>query len=221
MGFRPLAFRTGARGQQRTHVFWQRRVRADDVTTPYWYPYETKGGSMREGRIVLPIPPGTHWRDTMPVMLPESGSAESKVLSAEVKKQKALPPTRPPAPVVPVAQKMAIARSRSRHLGGLPPGKAAVLTAGGIRYVDRADYVPEPEPVAPAKPKRERKPAAKNDPKHVSAARELRDRYLEHVNSRGFELSGEEKYEVGRSLPAPATHAAAQPVAALPAPVAA
>jgi hypothetical protein len=34
-----------------------------------------------------------------------------------------------------------------------------------------------------AKPERAKKPKAKNDPKLVAAARELRDRYLEHVNS--------------------------------------
>ena len=57
--------------------------------------------------------------------------------------------------------------------------------AGGIRYVDRADYRARAgagEP-APVKPKKEPKPRAKNDPKLVSAARKLRDRWLEQVNT--------------------------------------
>jgi len=37
---------------------------------------------------------------------------------------------------------------------------------------------PLPEPVV-EKPKREKKPKVKNDPKHIAAARELRDRWLE------------------------------------------
>jgi hypothetical protein len=50
MGFVPLAFRTGSRGKgakgaSRTHVFWQRRVRAGDVTTPYWFPSQTTAGA--------------------------------------------------------------------------------------------------------------------------------------------------------------------------------
>ena len=39
-------------------------------------------------------------------------------------------------------QKLNVIRSESRHLKGLPPGKAAVVTASGIKYVDRADYEP-------------------------------------------------------------------------------
>jgi hypothetical protein len=91
---------------------------------------------------------------------------------------------------------MAIVRSQSKHLKGLPPGKAAVVTANGIKYVDRGDYVPEPEPEKPKKP---RKPRQKNDPEFVAKARELRDKYLEQVNS-GMLLppSSEAKYRVSR-----------------------
>ena len=71
MGFVPLAFRSGSRGKGRTHIFWQRRVRAGDSTTPYWFPSQTGGGSLREDRLVLPIPPGSRWEDVMPVVLPE------------------------------------------------------------------------------------------------------------------------------------------------------
>jgi hypothetical protein len=45
------------------------------------------------------------------------------------------------------------------------------------------------------KPKREK---VKNDPRLVSAARELRDRWLEQVNAR--QLVGEGKYDVSRAI---------------------
>src|SRR4051794_5430171 len=77
MGFVPLAFRAGsakrgAKGGARTHIFWQRRIRAGDDTTPYWYPSQTNAGAIREDRLVFPIPPGTHWSEAKPVILPGS-----------------------------------------------------------------------------------------------------------------------------------------------------
>jgi hypothetical protein len=211
-GFVPLAFRTGSRAKQRVHIFWQRRIRQDDEITPYWYPALTKAGAVREDRIVLPIPPGTHWRDAKPIILPSQTSEVGDQRSA-----KALPPTRPPEsrgkPFVPKAA--LVVAPPSKHLKQTPKGKAAVVTASGIRYIDRADYVPEPEPV---KPKRERKPGAKNDPKHVAAARELRDRYLEEINSGRLLPAGQGKYDVGRALPGGGVN---QTPVALPAPIAA
>ena len=70
-----MAFRTGSRraGQKkepRIHIFWQRRIREGDVETPFWFPSETSGGAVRENRLVLPIPPGTHWSDAKPAVLP-------------------------------------------------------------------------------------------------------------------------------------------------------
>jgi hypothetical protein len=70
MGFVPLAFRTGSRGRGRVHIFWQRRIRSGDTTTPFWFPSQTTSGSIREDRLVLPIPPGTHWSDAKPLILP-------------------------------------------------------------------------------------------------------------------------------------------------------
>lgn len=224
IGFVPLAFRTGSRSKQRIHIFWQRRVREDDKgpgATPYWFPSQTRAGAISEDRLVLPIPPGTHWRDAKPLVLP--GVPEGQAVPAEVENTSpAVPgkpllpaqtPNRPPA--ASVARKMAIVRSQSRHLKGLPPGKAAILTAGGIRYVERGDYVPEAEPAAPSpeveetaakKPKRTAKPRVKNDPKYVAAARELRDRYLEQVNGPDGErllltqTTATPKYDVSRLL---------------------
>jgi hypothetical protein len=47
-----------------------------------------------------------------------------------------------------------------------------------------------------------KKPKAKNDPRHVAAARELRDRYLEHINTQPILPVG--KYDVSRAIAGPA-----------------
>jgi hypothetical protein len=65
------------------------------------------------------------------------------------------------------------------------------------------------------------KPRVKNDPKHVAAARELRDRYLERFNSGMMLPQG--KYDASRALshavsPMPAT---VDVILSLPAPLAA
>ena len=148
---------------------------------------------MREDRLIFPIPPGTTWRDAKPVVLPEA------VRPVEEPKALTLPDgrpvrTRPPQPTQ--AAKMAVVRSQSRHLQGLPPGKAAVITGGRIRYVERADATPEPEPTK-EKPKREPKPKVKHDAKAIAFVRELRDRYLEQVNDGAYALPDAGKYAVG------------------------
>lgn len=218
VGFVPLAFRTGSRSRgkdktPRIHIFWQRRIREGDNVTPWWYPYQTSKGAMREDRLIFPIPPGTTWQDAKPVVLPEN------VRPVEEPKVLTLPDGRPvrARPVQPQATqaaKMAVVRSASRHLQGLPPGKAAVITGGRIRYIDRADAAPEPEAVK-EKPKREPKPKVKHDAKAVAFVRELRDRYLEQVNDGAYALPDAGKYAVGllplhqqgnrdpRRLPAP------------------
>ena len=75
-----------------------------------------------------------------------------------------------------------------------------MVTAGGIKYVDRGDAEPAEE--EPKKAKTPKKPRPKNDPKMVEAVRELRDRFLDEVNS-GRLLPGGEcegKYDVSRQL---------------------
>lgn len=62
--------------------------------------------------------------------------------------------------------------------------------------------LPTPVTVEVAKEKR-KKPAKlkrKIDPQFVSAARELRDRYLEQVNENGYRLESAGKYDVVRSI---------------------
>ena len=38
MGFVPLAFRSGSAKKSRTHIFWQKRIRSGDTTTPILVP---------------------------------------------------------------------------------------------------------------------------------------------------------------------------------------
>ena len=213
LGFIPLAFRTGSRAKQRIHIFWQRRLRDEDQSTAYWFPSQTAGGAVAEGRIVLPIPPGTHWRDAKPVLLPGLPALPSDDPGGASGGPKLLPggapvrqrPEQPEAKKVTAAQRAAIARAKSKHLGGVPVGKAAVITRGGVRYIDREDAPAEEEA---SKPKRTRKagPRRKNDPKYVAAARELRDRYLEEMNTPGSEFclppAAHGKYDVSRQLDA-------------------
>ena len=210
VGFVPLAFRTGSRSRgkdrmPRIHVFWQRRVREEDETTPWWYPYQTRNGAIREDRLVFPIPPGTRWQDAVPVVLPESVRPVEEPKPAVLTLPDGRPVrTRPEqAPRPTQAARMAVVRSQSRHLQGLPAGKSAVIVGGRIRYVERGDAQPEPEPVK-EKPKREPKPKAKHDEKAVAFTRELRDRYLEKVAREPWLLPASAgRYAVGLAPPPP------------------
>jgi hypothetical protein len=184
LGFLPLAFRAGSRGKGRVHIFWQRRIREGDTTTPYWFPAQTSSGAIREDRLVLPIPPAKHWRDVMPVVLPK----EKKMLAEESGNKSGVPkPKAPkrrfvqfgPPPRTPVA----------------PPQAATVVLAG----------MPVPK----------KKQKLKNDPKHVAAARELRDRYMEQFNTNAAALTSSGKYDVSRQLAD--DRAGVAPVALLPA----
>src|SRR5436309_561067 len=72
-----------------------------------------------------------------------------------------------------------------------PKPKMPVTTLGGLWFAP-------PAPPKPAKREREKKPKVKNDPKHIAAARELRDRWLERVNADPSLLVSQSKYEVSR-----------------------
>ena len=170
MGFVPLAFRTGSEKKARTHIFWQKRIRSGDVTTPWWFPSKTAGGSIREDRIVLPIPPGTHWSDIKPMVLPgarqigESVSRERKAIEGKSV----------------TTRRLADSPKKIEHRQFGPPPATI-----------------KPEPIAKVpKPKQ---PKRKNDPKLVIAARELRDRWLEQVNREPLALSCG-KYDVSRLI---------------------
>lgn len=197
LGFIPLAFRAGSREKGRVHIFWQRRIREGDATTPYWFPSQTTSGSIREDRLVLPIPPGTHWRDVMPVVLPgDVARATRPCLPDETKKQLT---GGSPVPQ-PVPQKP----TRRRVQFGPPPVNPQEV----------------PEQATFAKPKKAKKQPVKNDPAHVAAARELRDRWLERVNANPQAIASGGKYDLTKALAAPTAPVVAS-VPALPAPIAA
>jgi N-acetylglutamate synthase-like GNAT family acetyltransferase len=168
MGFVPLAYRAGSEKKGRVHIFWQKRIREGDTGqggTPWWFPAKTDAGAMGADRIVLPIPPGKHWADEMPVILPPEGNRKLEIRnSKQIQNSKSKIQNRP----MPVSRKLWFAPA-----------------------------VPPPSEKKP----REKKPKVKADPKLVAAARELRDRWLEHVNAGEMLLESAGKYDVSRALP--------------------
>jgi hypothetical protein len=176
MGFVPLAFRAGSRGKGRVHIFWQKRIREGDAGqggTPWWFPSQTGGGSIREDRLVLPIPPGKNWWDEMPRILP---SAEITKPQLTTHKQIPRPARGFPEPKI--------------------QNKKPGMALGRLQFV-----VPKPKKNAGGTPTPRTK--VKNDPKLVAAARELRDRWLEKVNSGHYLPEASGKYDVSKELSAP------------------
>jgi hypothetical protein len=171
VGFVPLAFRTGssAPGRERIHIFWQKRIREGDTgpgATPWWFPSQTTGGAIRENRLVIPIPPGTHWRDAKPMLLPEIPGVDRLVEDADDDGSddaaNAAPQRRKRRP-----KRLSTEEKRNSHAGGLwfPPAPTA----------DDAQ--------APSSTRRTKRVRWKYHPKYVDAARELCARYLEQVQA--------------------------------------
>src|SRR5688500_8140191 len=174
LGFVPIAFRAGSTGKKRVHIFWQRRIdRSESSTThqsPYWYPFQTSSGAIREDRIVFPIPPGVHWRDVKAVQVPSVARASRPCLEEK-----------PDMGGTPMPRKRADRAPARAPL----PHQVGILVGGRIKYVAKPGYVEPAAATALAKAaqkaKRERKPKEKPpkfDPKFLAAAREFRDRYL-------------------------------------------
>ncbi len=179
MGFVPLAYRAGSEKKSRIHIFWQKRIRSDDQTTAWWYPSETKGGSMMADRLVLPIPPGVHWSTIERVILPQD-THEVREISTDVNREK----------------KSSITTQR---LADSPKTKATEKKVQSpLRGLSFAR--PEAAKLKPDKKPREKKPKVKNNPMHVSAARELRDRYLEKVNQNPLAIEASGKYDLTREI---------------------
>src|SRR5688500_11858992 len=94
LGFVPLAFRSGSRtrgkgGKPRVHIFWQKRIRAGDTTTPWWFPSQTSGGASREDPLALPMPPGMDWSDVVPLVLPGQTSLTNELPATKQKAKRA------------------------------------------------------------------------------------------------------------------------------------
>ena len=193
LGFIPLAYRAGSQKKGRVHIFWQKRIREGDTTTPWWFPAKTDGGALREGRLVLPIPPGLSWSDQLPLLRPEPIKPDP---ASPAHAHKKLVPGMKAKPQVPT-------RGRP-HVQAGPPSAAQV-----------SQQFPPHQATAEAKPTRQKH---KCHPRHIALARELRDRYLEEVNSDpALLLPRAAKYDVVRASPAgpePAIALKALPAAA-------
>jgi hypothetical protein len=84
------------------------------------------------------------------------------------------------------------------------------IAIGGLRPATAAS-AGTPKPAVRARAAR---PTLKNDPKLVSAARELRDRWLEQINTTPLLPAG--KYDVSRALAGPSVTMKVEPAAATP-----
>jgi hypothetical protein len=193
MGFVPLAFRAGGAGRgkkKRVHIFWQKRIGSGDVETKWWYPFKTDNGAIRADRVVFPIPSGVNWRDVRAIEVP--------VLDVAWAPRACLPEPKKDTGTMPVPR------------NGSRPGQVGILVGGRMKYVMRPGYVAPPEsetmalevrlPAIVEKAKRKKKPVAEIDPAFLAKTRELRDRYLEHVNGEGLMIEGVGKYHVAKTL---------------------
>ena len=171
MGFVPIAFRTGSRtkgkgGTPRMHVFWQKRIRSGDVSTPWWYPSQTGGGELREDRLVFPIPPGVGWRDVLPVVLPKNedpAAVEAAEEKAKLRRKK-------------VVKTRIVMRPRGPRMpGGL--WFADDLIEWEEEYEEWVYLNKAGEEVA--KPKKPKDVAVPLDPRLTAMARDLRDRWAD------------------------------------------
>jgi hypothetical protein len=110
--------------------------------------------------LVLPIPPGLKWSDEMPVVLPRSKG------------------------ILPVSER----KGRGQDARGTTGQKIANHQPRHDLTASVPSFAPK-KPAEPAKQetKKPKRQTVKNDPKLVACARELRDRWLDRVNS-GEEL---------------------------------
>ncbi|HEV7297870.1 MAG TPA: GNAT family N-acetyltransferase [Tepidisphaeraceae bacterium] len=184
MGFVPLAFRAGSEKKARVHIFWQKRIRQGDATTPWWFPSKTNGGSIREDRVVLPIPPGTHWSDAKPMVYPEANEPRA-LATGQVNRKKC------------VAD--ASGSSRSKRANVMEPPVPVKRNGLMFDIPKQGEPLPEHQPTKAAKPKAT-KVKRVCDPQLATAARELRDRWLEQVNSGQYEPAVGGKYDVTRAI---------------------
>ena len=194
MGFVPIAFRTGSlargkNGSPRVHVFWQKRIRAGDEVTPYWYPSQTGGGALRADRLVFPIPPGVSWREVGPVTLPElpelpaiEGAGEPAVIE-EAEEQPVGPGELEYEKGIELRADGTLWRD-----GGRLMTRAMILEEQGASEgmmwsmppgVTMVEELPVPVPKRRRRRRKARPAEAAIDPRLTAMARELRDRWHE------------------------------------------
>lgn len=241
MGFVPLAFRAAGRNTIEkfkkkgnvagaVHIFWQKRIRIGDTGdpanggTPWWYPYETQGGAMMEGRVVLPLPPEVQWHEATPVVLPgaERRANETRMLEdtlsdvekreRDAKKGKSLnrQVTKNAKEGRGIGVESKPSAPRAVGMGGFGAGSgfgesakatAAVPDNQALLTKDDAELARLEAEKAAAK-QALKAAQRKNDPELVAYARELRDRWQEHVTMNPLLLEDKQRgqYAVGRLL---------------------
>lgn len=215
-GFKAIAFRAGGSGGSskktvknldgstsggRVHIYWQKRIRANDATTPHWFPSQTGGGAIREDRVVFPIPPEVHWSQAAPRFLPgvhdvfEAMAEDREVAERETLELLAPPP--PPEGTRKTRQEKAELKRERDAARAQQAQRSTTMADGGLSFARPAPPAPEAEAEAAAHAaqadsgkrdkaaaKKEAKQAgeraaAKNHPVLVNLARELRDRWVE------------------------------------------
>ncbi|MEM1097365.1 MAG: hypothetical protein AAGH92_01125 [Planctomycetota bacterium] len=220
-GFRPIAFRAGSSrhtvtnldgstSEGRVHLYWQKRIRAGDTETSYWYPSKTGGGAMREDRVVFPMPPASevHWSKAAPRFLPGVGEVFEAIredrsdAEREALKLLAPPPEAGRAEREARLEAKAAARRKREAAAQTRQRRAATMAEGGLSF---APPPPSPEQVdvelaadrsseADARKDAKRKAqqqaklagdaaAKRNHPVLEQMARTLRDRWVEAVSS--------------------------------------
>ena len=186
MGFSAIAFRSGAKGKgdkvdgkrgSRVHIFWQKRIRGGDATTPWWYPSTTGGGEMREDRLVFPIPAGVSWRDVSAIEINGGANGVGTDQMAEGRLQ-----------IEHRTSEDAGARRKTVKPKAVKVLKAPRM-AGGLWFEEEGLVVKENTDSA-------KEPKAKIDPRLMSMARELRDRWSER--SHEIVTPGRTRYDVKR-----------------------
>jgi len=227
MGFVPVAFRGGGekkgkKSSPRVHIFWQKRIVHGDVTTPWWFPSKTDGGAMRGDRIVLPIPPGVRWDDSMPVMIQDAGQGADEDQPEQPRRERAkrLTKKQKEASLIVELAKQGVQQPTKRQSvrfgpPGMPVAVEGLLTSSTIASNElirsegesTGGMIGSPnDSKSPCDLKQikarggPKRPTTKCDPKIIAAARELRDRYLEQINSSGCALMPAGKYELSKLI---------------------
>jgi hypothetical protein len=176
-----------------------------DQSTPYWYPFQTNSGAIREDRLVFPIPPGTHWSEVTAVAVGSQNSVsriqkpeDSRAIAGPGAKRGARGARGAGAGNADSAKRV----SQAKPAAPVAAVKGCIISRWGAAPAT-SPKVGEVKSALPAvQAKRAKEQAQRIDPRYVSAARELRDRYLERINGSAALLASSGKYELRRALAA-------------------
>jgi hypothetical protein len=176
-------------------------VNADD-DHPYWYPHQTRGGSIREERLIFPLTPGESWESAKPVVLPEDCRKPAELVAAEAKQLAMSKAEKRERAKRRREQKQAADEAvrptyRTVVIHGRP--KKVLVRTDPTQTVTVAKQPEADEAETPRKP-RESKKTMKFERNAVAFCRELRDRWQRRVAEEPWmlEANAAAKYEVAR-----------------------